>query len=77
MKAHYLISKVKKYHRLLRRAYEIVTKKHPKLSNANQLQIVIKAINDIIKLNELIPTLLVFGAYFKITELDPFNSIIK
>ena len=38
---------------------------------------VIKAINDIIRSNGLIPTLLIFRAYFKITELNSFNSIIE
>ena len=38
---------------------------------------IIKAINNIIKSNGLILTLLVFEAYFKITELNPFNLIIK
>ena len=77
MKAYYSIDKVKRYYQLLRRAYKIITKKHSKLSNANQLQIAIKAINNIIKSNELIPTLLVFEAYLKITELNPPNPIIK
>ena len=77
VKAHDLINKVKRYYYLLRRAYEIVTKKHLKLFNANQLQIIIKAINDIIRLNGLIPTLLVFGAYLRMTELDPPNLIVK
>ena len=77
VKAHHLISKVERYHRLLRHAYEIVTKKHLELSNANRLQIVIKAINNIVEPNELIPTLLVLGAYLKMTELDPSNLIVK
>ena len=77
IKAYHLISKVKRYHWLLRRAYEIVMEEHLKLSNANQLQMAVKAINDIIESNKLIPTLLVFGAYLKITELDPPNPIIK
>ena len=68
---------MKRYYYSLRRAYEIVTKKHLKLFNANQLQIIIKAINDIIRLNGLIPTLLVFGAYLRMMELDPPNLIVK
>ena len=77
MKAHHLINKIKRYYHLLRYAYEIVIKKHLKLFNANQLQIAIKAINNIIKLNKLIPMLLIFKAYFKITKLNPPNPIIK
>ena len=77
MKAYYLIDKVKRYHWLLRRAYEIIIKKHLKLFDANQLQIAIKAINDTIESNRLIPTLLIFGAYLKITELNPPNLTIE
>ena len=77
MKAYYLIDKVKRYHWLLRRAYEIIIKKHLKLFDANQLQIAIKAINDTIESNGLIPTLLIFRAYLRITELNLSNPIIK
>ena len=59
---------MERYYYLLRYAYEIVTKEYLKLFDANQLQIVIKAINDTIESNRLIPTLLIFGAYLKITE---------
>ena len=38
---------------------------------------VIKAINDIIKSNKLIPMLLVFGAYLRMTELNLSNLIIS
>jgi hypothetical protein len=31
----------------------------------------VKAVNDIISPNKLIPTLLVYRAYFKISNLDP------
>jgi len=52
-------------------------KEHPKLFDVNRLQITIKAINNIIEINKLIPTLLIFGAYLRIMELDSFNLIIK
>ena len=38
---------------------------------------VIKAINDIIRSNGLIPMLLIFGAYLRITELDLPNLTIE
>ena len=38
---------------------------------------VIKAINDIIRSNGLIPMLLIFGAYLRITELDLSNLTIE
>jgi hypothetical protein len=34
------------------------------------LQMAVKAINDSAGLNRLIPTLLVFGAYLQLTEID-------
>jgi hypothetical protein len=38
----------------------------------------IKAVNNIIGLNKLIPTLLVYKAYLRINNLDPFTlSIIN
>jgi hypothetical protein len=38
----------------------------------------VKAINDMVGLNELLPTLLVFGAYPRITLADPLApSIVK
>ena len=77
MKAYHLISKIKRYHCLLRYAYEIIIKKHLKLFDVNRLQIAVKAINNIVELNKLILMLLVFGAYFKMTELNSPNSIIK
>ena len=77
MEVYCLINKIKRYHCLLHYAYEIIMKEHLKLSNANRLQIAIKAINNIIKSNKLIPMLLIFKAYLKITELNPPNLIIK
>ena len=77
MKAYHLINKIKRYYHLLRCTYKIIAKEHLELFNANRLQIAIKAINNIIKLNKLIPTLLVFRAYLKITELNPLNLIVE
>jgi len=68
---------VKKYYHPLCYAYKIVMKKHSKLFNVNRLQVIIKAINNIIKSNKLILTLLIFKVYLKITELDFPNPIIE
>ena len=35
------------------------------------LQMAVKAINDIVGLDGIIPTLLVFSAYLRMTEMDP------
>ena len=77
MKAYHLISKVKRYYYSLRYAYKIVTEKHLELFDINRLQIIVKAINDIIGLNGLILMLLIFGAYLRMMELDLPNLIIK
>ena len=37
----------------------------------------VKAVNDITGLNGLIPILLVFGVYFKITKLNPLNLLVE
>jgi len=68
---------VERYHRLLRRAYEIVTKKYLKLFDANRFQMAVKAINNTVESNRLIPTLLVFGAYLRMTELNFSNPIVE
>jgi predicted ATP-grasp superfamily ATP-dependent carboligase len=37
----------------------------------------VKVVNDIAGLNGLIPTLLVFSAYPRLTELNPLNTFIR
>jgi hypothetical protein len=68
VKAYNSISKVKRYYILLRRLYKILQDKlqNKKLNKEVILQIAIKAINDIIRPDKLVPTLLVFGLYLKI-----------
>ena len=42
------------------------------------MQIAIKAINNLAKLNKIVPTFLVFGVYLQITKIDTLlPSIIK
>src|SRR5204863_651770 len=77
VEAHHSIGKVERYHRPLRRAYEIVTEEHPELSDEDRLQMALKAVNDTAGPNGLIPTLLVFGAYPRMTEMDPPNPSIQ
>jgi hypothetical protein len=36
----------------------------------------IKAINDLAEPNSIIPILLVFGAYPRLTKIDPFSSLV-
>ena len=50
IKVYYSIDKVERFHRFLRRAYEIITKEYPELNDKDYLQMAIKIINDIIGL---------------------------
>jgi hypothetical protein len=73
VEAYNSISKVEKYHAPLRRSYEILRDKL-KEENLNKeliLQMAVKAVNNTAGPNGLVPTLLVFGAYLR---LSPFNT---
>ncbi|KAJ5900234.1 uncharacterized protein N7473_004304 [Penicillium subrubescens] len=80
VEAHNSVGKVERYHTLLRRAYEIL---RDKLKDKNIdkeiiLQMAVKAVNDSAGPDRIIPTLLVFRAYPRITEIDPPSpSVIK
>lgn len=62
--------KVEKCHGPLRRCFEIL-KDEINAPDHVILQIAIKAINDTAGPNELVPTLLIFGAYLRITNDSP------
>ena len=59
------------YHTVLRRAFSIITAEIPDASRDVVLQITVKAVNDTAGPDGLVPTLLVFGAYPRMTVLDP------
>jgi hypothetical protein len=40
------------------------------------LQMAVKAINDSAKPDGIVPILLVFGAYPRLTEIDPFSPLV-
>ena len=63
VKAHQLIKKVKCYYIVLHYAYQIISEELPDLDKEIALQIAIKAINNIVGLNGLILTLLIFSAF--------------
>jgi hypothetical protein len=67
---------VKRYYRLIRRAYTIITTKIPNISKDIALQMAFKAINDIIRLNSLVLILLVYSVYPQITEYDPLLLLV-
>lgn len=70
VEAHHSIGQVERYHGPLRRIYEIITSEIPGIDPELGLQMAFKAINDSVGPNGLIPTLLVFGAYPRMTEMD-------
>jgi hypothetical protein len=67
VEAHNSIGKVERYHAPLRRAYEIISEEVDATPEAI-LQMAVKAVNDTAGPNGLVPTLLVFGAYPRMTE---------
>ena len=63
IKVYNSIKKVEWYYILLYYIYKIISLKLKGASKELTLQIAVKAINNFISLNRLIPILLVFGAY--------------
>ena len=70
VEAHWSIGITERYHAVLRRAYKIIVEETQAKKEAS-LQMAVKAVNDSAGPNGLIPTLLVFGAFPRMTELDP------
>jgi hypothetical protein len=71
VEAHWSIGKVERYHRPIRRAYQILKAELPEVSPEALLQATYKAVNDTAGPNGLVPTLLVFGAYPRINIDSP------
>jgi hypothetical protein len=76
MEAHNSISMVERYYRPLRYIYQILYIELPDLSKEATLQIAFKAINDTTGPDGLVPTLLAFGAYPQITDLDALSPTV-
>jgi hypothetical protein len=70
------ISIIERYYNPLRQVYQIIVVELPGIDRNIVLQIVFKALNDTISPDGLVPTLLVFGIYPRITELDAPLPII-
>ena len=72
VEAHWSIGKLERYHQPLRRAWEIIsTELRGKCSPQAMLQMAVKAVNDTAGPDGLVPTLLVFGAYPRISYDSP------
>lgn len=71
VEAHWSIEMVERYHSTLRIAYLIIEQETRHQNKELALEIFIKAINNTAGPDGLIPTLLVSGAYPKMTRLNP------
>jgi len=70
VEAHNSVGIVERYHGPVRRAYSIITTEIHDIDKDMALQMAFKAINDSAGPDGLIPTLLVYGAYPRMTEYD-------
>jgi transposase InsO family protein len=77
IEAHNSIGKVERYHGPLRRAYDIIRAEDPTASPEVALQMAVKAVNDTAGPDGLVPTLLVFGAYPRMTDDSPPSPTIR
>jgi hypothetical protein len=80
VKAHNSVGLVERYHALLRRVYEILKKelKDKHIDKEMILQMAVKAVNNSAGPDGIVLTLLVFGSYPRITEIDALlPTIVK
>ncbi|KAI0992456.1 hypothetical protein K3495_g15729, partial [Podosphaera aphanis] len=70
VEAHHSLGRVERYHIPLRRVYKIISEEDPSLSKEMKLQMALKALNDTVGPNGLVPTVLVFGAYPRMASSD-------
>ena len=70
VEAHNSVGIVERYHGPVRRAYQIITSEVPGINKDVALQMAFKAVNDSIGPDGFVPTLLVYGAYPRMSELD-------
>jgi hypothetical protein len=78
VEAHNSVSKVERYYAPLHCVYKIITAelKDKHVDKDVILQMVVKAINDIVRLDRLVLTLLVFRAYLQMTNIDPLSPSV-
>ncbi|EED14740.1 conserved hypothetical protein [Talaromyces stipitatus ATCC 10500] len=76
VEAHNAIGKVERYHTPLRRAYNIILSElGESVDKEIILQMVVKAVNDTVGPDGLVPTILVFGAYPRMTYDSPPSAL--
>jgi hypothetical protein len=76
VETHHSIEMIERYHEFLRRVYAIIVAKMSEIDSNSTLQMIFKTLNDSINLDDLIFTLLVFDAYFRMIEMNASSSII-
>ena len=77
VEAHWLVGLVERAYPTLRRAYQVILDELQGTSTKDLvLQMAVKAVNDTASPDGLVPTLLVFGAYPRMTKLDPPAPLI-
>jgi len=77
VEAHNSVGKVERYHAPLRRAYRILKAELNGTSDEIILQMAVKAVNDSAGPDGLVPTLLVFGAYPRLTDESPASASVQ
>jgi hypothetical protein len=78
IKAHNSVGQVKRYYTPLRHTYKIIQDKlkDKQINKEIMLQIAVKAINDLAGPDGIVPTLLVFGVYSRLTEINPPSPLV-
>jgi hypothetical protein len=78
VKAYNSVRLIKRYHTLLRCVYKILKAelKNKHIDKEMILQMAVKAVNDSARPDKIVLTLLVFGLYPRITEIDLLSPII-
>ena len=71
VEAHWSVGLIEQTHPALWRAYQIIMDKCKDIQKELALQMAVKAVNDTAGSDGLVPTLLVYRAYPKISKLDP------
>lgn len=72
VEAHHSIGKVERYHAPIRRAYDVISADLGRsIAAEHVLQMAVKAVNDTAGPDGLVPTLLVFGTYPRLSKTSP------
>jgi hypothetical protein len=77
VKTHNNVGKIERYYIPLRRVFKVIRNDlRGSVSDGDILQIAVKAVNDTAGPNSIVPTLLVFGVYLRMTKDSPTSPSI-